>query len=379
VHPSERIKGEKSKKLWNKKIAFGITGSISAVECVKIARELIRHGADVFPIMTKDACNILHPEAMKFATGNDAIVELTGNVEHVSYDADLFLIAPCTANTISKIANGIADNALTTFAINFENKIMIAPSMHEKMFKNKLIEENIKKCVEKGIKFIPPKIEEEKAKMAGNEEIVEAVIRELRGKDKEGKKVLVIGGSTFEPIDDVRVLTNLSSGKMARAISIEAYERGGDVETWFGGIEGFPFISNKNFSTIKDIINLIKKSKKYDAIINCAAISDFTVKKRKGKIESGKKINISLTPSPRINPMLRDIGKVVIGFKLEDKKIFERAIDRLAEDGIDYMIGNKIDSIGKDYTEIWIIGKKGLIKKVKGKKEEIAKNIVDLI
>ncbi|MEM1513498.1 MAG: bifunctional phosphopantothenoylcysteine decarboxylase/phosphopantothenate--cysteine ligase CoaBC [Candidatus Thermoplasmatota archaeon] len=379
MHPSERIKGEKSKKLWNKKIAFGITGSIAAIECVKIAHELIRHGANVFPIMTKDACNILHPEAMKYATGNDAIVELTGNVEHVSLDADLLLIAPCTANTISKIANGIADNALTTFALTFENKILIAPAMHEKMFKNKFIEENIRKCIERGIKFIFPKIEEGKAKMAGNEEIVETVIRELRGKDKEGKKVLVIGGSTYEPIDDVRVLTNLSSGKMARAISIEAYERGANVETWFGGISSFPFIPNKSFFTIKDLINLIKKAKKYDAIINCAAISDFIVKKRKGKIESGKKFSISLNPSPRINPMLKKIGKVVIGFKLEDKNIFERAHKRLLEDEIDYIIGNKINSIGKDYTEIWIIGEKGLIEKVKGKKEEIAKNIVDLI
>ncbi|MBC7081291.1 MAG: bifunctional phosphopantothenoylcysteine decarboxylase/phosphopantothenate--cysteine ligase CoaBC [Thermoplasmatales archaeon] len=379
MHPSERIKGEKSKKLWNKKIIFGITGGIAAVECVKIARELIRHGADVYPVMTKDACNILHPQAMKFATGNDVIIELTGNVEHVSYEADLLLIAPCTANTISKIANGIADNALTTFALAFENKIIIAPSMHEKMFKNKFLEENIKKCNEKGIKFIPPKIEEGKAKMASNEEIIEAVIRELRGKDKEGKKVLVIGGPTSEPIDDVRVLTNISSGKMARAIAIEVYERGADVETWFSSIESFSFIPNRSFSAIKDLINLIKKAKKYDAVINCAAISDFIVKKRKGKIESKEKVVVCLEPSPRINPMLKKIGKIVIGFKLEEKNVFERAYKRMRGDGIDYMIGNKIDSIGKDYTQIWIIGKEGLIKKVKGRKEEVAKNIVDLI
>ncbi len=379
MHPSEKIKGEKSNKLWNKKIVYGITGGIAAVESVKIARELIRHGASIYPVMTKDACNILHPQAMKFATGNDAIIELTGKVEHVSYEADLLLIAPCTANTISKIANGIADNALTTFALAFENKIIIAPSMHEEMFKNKFLEENIRKCNEKGIKFIPPKIEGGKAKIASSEEIVEAVIREMRGKDKEGKKVLVIGGPTSEPIDDVRVLTNISSGKMARAISIEAYERGANVETWFSGMDGFSFIPNKSFSTIKELISLIKKAQKYDAIINCAAISDFIIKKRKGKIESKEKINICLEPSPRINPMLKKICKIVIGFKLEGKNVFEKAYKRLKEDGIDYIIGNKLDSIGKDYTEIWIIGKEGLIEKVKGRKEEIAKNIVDLI
>ena len=116
VHPSEAIKESISKKLSGKKIILALTGGIACVECVKLARQLIRHGADVYTVMSKEACRILSTIAMEFATGKEVITELGGKVEHVSQDADLMLIAPCTANTVAKIALGIADNAVTTFA-----------------------------------------------------------------------------------------------------------------------------------------------------------------------------------------------------------------------------------------------------------------------
>ena len=122
MHPADEIRGSKSKKLSKKRIILGVTGSIASVETIKLSRELIRHGADVIPVMSPSATKIIHPDAIWFATGNKPIIELTGATEHVSYcglvknPADLLLISPCTANTISKIAHGIDDTSITTFA-----------------------------------------------------------------------------------------------------------------------------------------------------------------------------------------------------------------------------------------------------------------------
>lgn len=380
VHPSEAIKGSISKKLSGKKIILALTGGIACVECVKLARQLIRHGADVYAVMSKEACRIISTIAMEFATGREVITELGGKVEHVSLDADLMLIAPCTANTVAKIALGIADNAVTTFAIAFDGKILLAPSMHLSMYENEFFKENLKKCEEKGIGIILPKIEENKAKMADVDRIVAEVIRELRG-DKKGKKILIIGGATHEAIDDVRVITNLSSGKMARAIVSEAYERGMEVTVW-ASFDMPGYIKTKKFRSVNDLINLVEKAKeKYDAVINCAAISDFVVDKKKGKIPSGKEIMLKLKPAPRINPMLRKIGKTIVAFKLEEREelLEEKAREMIARDGVDIVIGNTVESLGKDTAKIWIIDKNGVLATAKGKKEEIAEKIIDLI
>ena len=264
--PSDAIRGVKSKKLEGKTIVLGVTGSIAAVETIKLARELIRHGAKVVPVMSRNACSIIHPNALEFATGEKPVVELSGKAEHVLYcgvggKADLLLIAPCTANTISKIALGIDDTAVTTFAttaIGSKMPIVIVPAMHYSMYENKFVMENVEKCRKNGIIFVEPKIEEGKAKIAENEEIVEMVIRTLGKKDFEGKKVLVVGGGTSEFIDDVRIITNLSSGKMALALSKAAYERGADVEIWHShNVVPPAYAKARKFVTSGDIINFI--------------------------------------------------------------------------------------------------------------------------
>ena len=380
MHPSKVIRGSISKKLNGRKIILGITGGIACVECVKLARQLIRHGAEVIAVMSKEACRILSPMAMEFATGNKVITELSGEVEHVSHDADLLLIAPCTANTISKIALGIADNAVTTFAIAFNKKILIAPSMHLSMYENNFLKENIKKCRERGIEIIPPKIEENKAKMASIDRIVEDVIRNIRG-NKWNKKILIIGGATYEAIDDVRAITNFSSGKMAIALAKEAYERGMEVMLW-ASFEEPEYIKTKRFRSIDDIIKLIKREKeKYDVAINCAAISDFKVKKKKGKISSEKEIMLKLHPAPRINPMLKKIADKVIAFKLEENEegVIKEAKKLMKKDGVDIVVGNTIKSLGSDEAKIWIVKDGKVVKKVYGKKEDVAKEIIDLI
>jgi phosphopantothenoylcysteine decarboxylase/phosphopantothenate--cysteine ligase len=173
MHPIEELRGVKSDKLSGKKIVLGVTGSIAAVECVKLARDLARHGADVIPVMTDGAQRIIHPDALEFATGRRPIVQLTGAVEHVAFcglvpgRADLYLVCPATANTISKIAYGIDDTPVTTFAttaIGSKIPVVIVPAMHGSMYEHKTFLENIEKLKKQGVLFIQPKLEENKAK-----------------------------------------------------------------------------------------------------------------------------------------------------------------------------------------------------------------------
>ena len=250
MHPADEIRGSKSNKLSKKRVVLGITGSIAAVETVKLSRELIRHGAEVIPVMTSSAERIIHPDSIEFATGKKPTIELTGETEHVSLcgqvrdPVDLLLICPCTANTISKIAHGIDDTPVTTFAttaIGSSVPILIVPAMHISMYDHKIVQKNIKECKKIGIKFIDPFIEKNIAKMADIDEIVSYVFREIGKKDLLKKKILIIGGPSAEKIDDVRIITNLSSGKTAISLAKDAFFRGADVEMWYGlGRESVP-------------------------------------------------------------------------------------------------------------------------------------------
>ena len=243
MHPAEELRGKKSNKLFRKRIVLGVTGSIAAVESVKLARELIRHGATVYPVMTPSATRIIHPDALEFATSHKPVIQLTGQAEHVSWcglvqdPVDLLLISPCTTNTISKIAKGIDDTPVTTCAttaLGSKVPILIVPAMHLSMYDHKIVQKNIDICKEHGVLFIDPCIQGNKAKLPDVDEIVEHVIRTIGPKDLIQKKILIIGGATAEPIDDIRVLTNRSSGKTAIALAVNAYERGADVTFWYG-------------------------------------------------------------------------------------------------------------------------------------------------
>ena len=243
MHPSETILCAKSRKLFGKRIVLGITGSIAAVECLELARELIRHGAEVRAVLTPEAQKIITPCSMVFATGHEVVTSIDGWVQHVDLlgnspaKADLLLIAPCTANTISKIACGIDDTPVTTMAttaLGSKTPVMIALAMHAAMFENPIVQTNISALKYIGLDFVGPRMEEGKAKVATNEEIVEAVLRRLGKGDYRGRRVLVIGGSSEEPIDDMRVITNRGTGETAVELARAAYERGADVELWMG-------------------------------------------------------------------------------------------------------------------------------------------------
>ncbi|HDM66795.1 MAG TPA: bifunctional phosphopantothenoylcysteine decarboxylase/phosphopantothenate--cysteine ligase CoaBC, partial [Thermoplasmatales archaeon] len=365
MHPSNDIRGSKSKLLWGKRIVLGVTGSIAAVETIKLARELIRHGADVIPVMTNMATRIIHPYALEFATGHKPIVELTGEVEHIEYcgevekPVDLLLIAPCTANTLSKITHGIDDTPVTTFAttaLGAGIPILIVPAMHHSMYKQPFIQENIKACREKGIHFLEPIVEERKAKIPSVEEITAWSIRLVGKQDLKDKKILVVGGGTSEPIDDVRIISNRSSGKTAVALAETGFYRGGDVTLWYSrtSSEKPPlFMPQKRFTSIRDLLELIGESKGFDIIIVCAAISDYIPEKTLGKISSDQEeLNIKLTKAPKILPYLRKRfpDSILVGFKIEvtAEESIREATKILEDYNLDYVVANTINAFEKE-------------------------------
>ncbi|MEF8848370.1 MAG: bifunctional phosphopantothenoylcysteine decarboxylase/phosphopantothenate--cysteine ligase CoaBC [Candidatus Thermoplasmatota archaeon] len=397
MHPSEEIKGVKSNILKNKKIVLAVTGSIAAIESIKLARELIRHDAEIIPVMTKASTQIIHPDALWFATGKKPKTTLTGQTEHVSYcgkiqdSADLLLISPCTANTISKIAHGIDDTSVTTFAttaIGSKTPILIVPAMHLSMYSHNIIKENIEKCKQNQIEFISPHIKGSKAKLASIDEIVANVIKKTNKNDLNEKKMLIIGGSNIQPIDDIRYISNFSSGKTGLFLAKKAYLRGAKVLLMMGhnNLEIPKYIKTRNFTTIKKLTKLLKEENlsNFDIIINCAAISDYIPEKTKGKIKSGKKnLKIKMNNAPKIIPKIKKMSSksTIVAFKAEEKKenIEKKSMELLKKYDIDYVVGNHISAFNKDQNEISIFDRQGKIDTKKDRKEKLADHILDKI
>jgi phosphopantothenoylcysteine decarboxylase/phosphopantothenate--cysteine ligase len=397
MHPAEELRGKKNNKLLHKRIVLGITGSIAAVECIKLARELIRHGATVYPVMTPAATRIVHPDALEFATSHKPVIQLTGQTEHVSWcglvqdPVDLLLISPCTANTISKIARGIDDTPVTscaTTAIGSGVPILLVPAMHLSMYDHKIVQKNIDICKDHGVLFIDPYIAGNKAKIPEVYEIVETIIRTIGKGDLRKKKILIIGGATAEPIDDIRVLTNRSSGKTAISLCVNAFDRGADVYLWYGyATEPVPsYIPFKRYETVADLLKLLKDKqvKQFDSVIVCAAIANYIPRKQQGKIPSGKQqLSLECTPAPIVLEALRSHvpDATIIAFKTEEKKknIRRKTQQLLTKYRLDGAVGNTLAGFGGDYNEILTLSKKGKSTWTKGKKEELASVILDIL
>ncbi len=390
MHPADRIRGARSLKLQGRTIVLGVTGSIAAVETVKLARELIRHGADVHAVVSRAGTTIVHPNALQFATGHEVDTELDGSMRYLEMcgkdgRADLLLIAPCTSNTLSKIANGIDDTNVTTYAVNALGSsipILIAPAAHETMMDNPAVLANVRKLRDLGVEFVEPKREESKAKLADIDEIVARVLRRLGPRDLAGKKVLVIAGSTVEPIDDIRVVSNRSSGSTGVELARAAFEHGADVEMWMGRHEvPVPaWIPTKPFETTADLAGMVSKADA-DFCLVPAAIADFSPRKRKGKIPSrGGAFTLDLEPTPKVLVALRKATKgTLIGFKAEAgvtaADLKAKAMSLLKEAGLDLVVGNDVMHVKRDVTSITIFDSKGKSATFEGPKALAAERI----
>jgi len=408
IHPSKDIMGTKGRKLKGKRIVLCITGSVAAVQCPEIARTLMRHGAEVFAVMSPMAQKIIHPYLMEWATGNVVVTELTGKIEHVALagehpnKADLVLVAPATANTISKTACGIDDTTVTSVistAFGSKISIIVVPAMHESMYNHPILAENIKKLQALSIEFIGPKIEEGKAKIAETKEIVDAVIRKLAGKqDFSGLRVLVTAGPTVEHIDPIRVVTNRSSGKMGVAITEEALNSGAEVTLVYGLGRANPpsgacVISVETTEQMNKAVVSELKSKKYDVVIAVAAASDWTVEKPYPyKVSTHKldSLDLKLKPTRKIiYHVKRASPKTFLvafraEYKLSKKGLIESAYKKLLQANADLIVVNDVGKkgvgFGTETNEVFIVDRKKKVVHVPlAPKREVARKILDAV
>jgi phosphopantothenoylcysteine decarboxylase/phosphopantothenate--cysteine ligase len=406
-HPSKDISGTKSEVLKGKRIVLCITGSVAAVQCPEIARTLMRHGAEVFAVMSPMAQKIIHPHLMEWATGNPVVTELTGKIEHVALvggretRADLVVVAPATANSISKIACGIDDTTVTSVvstAFGSNIPIIIVPAMHESMYKHPILSENIKRLKALGVEFIGPRIEEGKAKIAETREIVEAVIQKLSTeKDLAGLRVLVTAGPTLEHIDPVRVITNKSSGKMGVAIAEEALSRGAEVTLIYGLGTVVPPLKAKviRVETTKQMYDAVVaelKKQHYDMVVASAAAADWTPYKtysHKVSTHYVRSLNLKLKPTVKIVDVVKKLSPktFLVAFRAEyrlpEKELIESAYERLKKADADLIVVNDVGKegvgFGTDTNEVFIIDKdKQIIHVPLAPKREVARRILDV-
>lgn len=365
--------------LSGKTVVLAVTGSIAAVETVKLAHALRRRGATVQAVMTDAAAGIIHPDALTYATGRQTITRITGLVEHVLYcgeggAADLLLIAPCTANTISKIACGIDDTPVTTFATTALGRgmpVVVVPAMHESMYNHPGVRENLRRLQSWGIVVVDPRIEEGKAKIADNETIVLHAERAVMGHPLAGKKVLVTSGACAEPLDDVRVLTTRSTGQMGRALALAAFRLGADVTVVHSG--SFPCVRNIRATTaaeMRDAVLSVCRDEGVDIYISAAAISDFAPERREGKIPSGEPLSIRLNPLPKIiSEVMKTYRPMTVAFKLGWNE--EERARAMLEAGASVVVVNTPPTMGAAAGSFRIMTT-GETTEISGTKEEVA-------
>jgi len=369
--------------LAGKEIVLAVTGSIAAVECVRLIHAFRRKGASVQVVMSGAAAGIVTPEALTYACGRPAITRISGMVEHVTFcgdggSANLLVIAPCTANTISKIACAIDDTPVTTFAttaIGSGMPVIIVPAMHHSMFRHPGLTENIEKLEAWGIRILSPRIEEGKAKIAEIGEIVLEAERAVMGKPLAGKKVLVTSGPCRETVDDVRILTTRSSGTMGKELALQAFRLGADVTIVHG--DSIPCVTNINAESAKEmrdaVMNELAIRGGTDIYISAAAISDFAPERTHGKIRSGKPAVVRLSPLPKLlDEVMQEYSPFAVAFKIEQKP--EGPAKAMLKKGIAVVLMNHPDTMGSSTGDYEILTSQGS-EKLSGSKEEIAKDI----
>lgn len=360
-HPSLDITGTDGKELLGKNIVLCVTGSVAAYRAVELARLLMRHGGTVRCVLTPSAAELITPQYMTWATGHPAMVSLGGDMEHISladrHNTDLILVYPATANTISKMACGIDDTAVSTIlttALGSGMPILVCPAMHDSLYVNPAVRRNIE-FLERSVRFAPPTITEGKAKAAEPEEVLDTVIQTIsRTAPLRGRRVLVVAGPTLERIDPVRAVTNMSSGLTGVLLASELVLDGCDVTMVYGpGRErppsGVRLISVTSAAEMMEA-TLREASNDQDIIVMAAAAADYTPSEyNRSKIDSempGLDIKMSKTPKiiDRIRVVAGDV--LLVGFKAEvnvsDEDLIESARQKMKEADADMVIANDV-------------------------------------
>lgn len=389
--------------LKGKTVVLGVTGSIAAYKIANLASMLVKLHADVNVIMTKNATNFINPITFETLTSNKCLVDTFDrnfqfNVEHVALAkrADIFMVAPASANVIGKIVNGIADDMLTTTIMACKAPKYIAPAMNTNMFENEIVQDNLKKLQKYGYRIITPATgylacgDTGSGKLPSEETLISYIMKELHyEKDMIGKKVVVTAGPTMEAIDPVRFISNHSTGKMGYAIAKCAMERGADVTLISGqtAIEKPGFVKVIDVVSAKDMFEAVKKeAEDADFIIKSAAVADYTpVTVAEEKIKkSDDDMSISLARTTDILKYLGEHKKPnqkLCGFAMETKDMLENATKKLTAKNADMIVANNLKVAGAGFgtdTNVVTLIKKDEVKELPIlSKDEVANAILD--
>ena len=355
-------------------VALCISGSIAAVKTTELAHELRRRGATVRGVMTESAQGIVHPWAVEFATDKPVVTEITGDIEHVELCgregwADVLLLAPATANTVGKIAAAIDDTPVTTCATTALGSglpVVIAPAMHEPMYDHPGVVEAISRVESWGVSFVPPRIEEGKAKIGTADAICLAAARAAGDRPLEGKHLVVTSGATVESIDPIRVLTNRASGRTGRAIARACYVRGAAVTLVQGGLESesdhTPYARTVGVESAAEMFDAVEASAEdADALLSAAAIADYTTDAASEKIRSGGELTLNLTPTPKLLDEIRERypDLPIVGFKAEtagdEAAMVERARALLERVALNFVVANDASVMGEGETRALLV------------------------
>lgn len=355
--------------LENKLIVLGISGGIAAYKGVELLRQLQKEGAAVRVIMTKNAAEFVGPLTFEALSGHPVYIDVveknvSGEIRHISWaeKADAAIIAPATANMIGKIANGIADDALSTFVMALRTPVLICPAMNSNMYESRAVQRNIDCLEADGFHVLEPDSGELACGVTGPGRlpdpffIVDRLKKILGPSDLKNRKVLVSAGPTIEPIDPVRYISNHSSGKMGYAIARAAEYRGADV-TMVTGKTGLAAPSNVR------VINIITAAQMHDAmlsnmddadiIIKVAAVADYRVRdvaEHKIKKTSDDMV-INLEKNPDILKAIgeRKKNQFVVGFAAETRDLRENAFSKLKSKNLDMIVGNNVSEEGSGF------------------------------
>lgn len=387
--------------LSGKNILIGITGGIAAYKICELIRMFKRANANVRVICTPNALNFVTKLTLQNLSQNDVGIEefelKEFKPEHISYadEADIMVIAPATANTISKLANGICDNLLTSIACAFRKQIIIAPAMNCGMWENKFIQENIQKLQNAGRIILEPESGylacgyEGKGRLCKLETIFDKTVEVLKTeKNLSGKKIVITCGGTIEEIDSVRYISNYSSGKMGIALADAAYAQGADVMLISTVNVVKPYRVEKVKSANEMQIAAEREQNSADCIIMAAAVADYRAKNianHKLKKTKEDEITIELVKNPDILKGLCEKrtsnSQIIVGFCAESEDLIKNAKEKILNKGCDYLIANDISrkdiGFSSDFNEVTILDKNGGIKQLpRAAKTEIAKEIL---
>lgn len=391
--------------LTGKTVLLGVTGSIAAYKIANLARMLKKLNCNVHVLMTKNAENFINPITFETLTQNKCLMDTFDrnfqySVEHVALakQADVVMIAPASANVIGKIANGIADDMLTTTVMACPCKKIVSPAMNHNMFHNPIVQDNIRKLEGYGYEIVKPDTgmlangDIGDGRMPSEELLLEYILKEIaHEKDMSGKKVLVTAGATMEAIDPVRYITNHSTGKMGCAIAKNAMRRGADVTLVLGKAEVKPpeFVRVVNVKSAADMLDAVMQcSDSADIIIKAAAVADYrpahVAENKIKKTDGNAEIKLERTADilKTLGERKKD-GQFICGFSMETENLIENSKKKLESKNADMIAANNLKTegagFGTDTNVVTLITRDAVTELPKMSKDETAGKILDAI